>query len=42
MTVIGIRLPARARMFLVSRGMGFDGYRKLFLVEFMGLGVKLT
>jgi len=42
MTVIGIQLPARARMFLVSTGIGFDGYRKPFLVGFIGHGVKLT
>jgi hypothetical protein len=42
MTVMGIRLLARARMFLVSTGIGFDAYRKLFLVGFIGQGVKLT
>jgi hypothetical protein len=40
MKVIGI--PARTSMFLVSTGTEFDGYRKLFLVGFIGQGVKLT
>lgn len=29
-------------MFLVSAGIGFDGYWTLFLVGFIGQGVKLT
>jgi hypothetical protein len=42
MTGTGIRFPARARIFLVSAGIGFDGYRKLFLVGFIGQYVRLT
>jgi len=42
MTGIEIQFPARARMFLVSAGIGFDGYWTLFLVGFIGQGVKLT